>query len=135
MIKTIKIIRLIEIIEIIKIIKIIENDQDNNHYYQHCTSDSLCVFMCFCLSADQENCKYKSSSGRTIRVHTTMTHHPPPPPPGTQDFDQTLNVASWEHLEQIPTVTGTFVQATSVQATFVHITNISAVTDSILTRL
>ena len=28
------------------------------------------------------------------------------------NFDDTLKVSSWEHLEQIPTVTGTFVQAT-----------------------
>ena len=41
------------------------------------------------------------------------------------DFDQTLNVGSWEHLEQISTV----------QATFVHIRNISAVIYSILTKL
>ena len=45
-----------------------------------------------------------------------------------------------DHLEQIPTVTltivqATFVLATFVLATFVHIRNISAVTDSILTKL
>ena len=52
------------------------------------------------------------------------------------DFDETLKIGSWEHLEQIPTVTVTFVQAIFVQATFVlvtfvHIRNISAVTDPI----
>ena len=47
----------------------------------------------------------------------------------------TLNVGSWEHLEQIPTVMVTFVLATFVQVTFVHIRNISAVTDPILTKL
>ena len=47
------------------------------------------------------------------------------------DFDETLQVGSWEHLEQIPTVTVTFVQATFVLVTFVHIRNISAVTDTI----
>ena len=56
------------------------------------------------------------------------------------DFDQTLKVGSWEHLEQIPTVTVTFVQAIFFQATFVlvtfvHIRNISAVTDTIWTKL
>ena len=73
-------------------------------------------------------------------------HHPPPPPPPTQtqsqqylscyrpDFDQTLKVGSWEPLEQIPTDTVTFVQATFVLATFVHIRNISTVTDPILTK-
>ena len=76
----------------------------------------------------------------------TLDHHPPPPPPPqTQcrqylscylpDFDETLRVASWEHLEQIPTIKLTFVQATFVPATFVHIRNISAVTDRILMKL
>ena len=56
------------------------------------------------------------------------------------DADDTLQVGSWEHLEQIPTVTVTFVQAIFVQATFVlvtfvHIRNISAVTDTIWTKL
>ena len=36
-------------------------------------------------------------------------------------FEQT---GSWEHLEHIPTVTVTFVQATFVLVTFVHIRNI-----------
>ena len=51
------------------------------------------------------------------------------------DFDQTLKVGSWDPLEQIPTVMMTFVQATFVLATFVHISNISAVDDPILTKL
>ena len=56
------------------------------------------------------------------------------------DFDETLKVGSWEHLEQIPTVTVPFVQAIFVQATFVlvtfvHIRNISAVTDTNWTKL
>ena len=50
-------------------------------------------------------------------------------------FDQTLKVGSWEPLEEIPTAMVTFVQATFVLATFVHIRNISAVTDPILTKL
>ena len=41
------------------------------------------------------------------------------------DYDETLKIGSWEHLEQIPTVMVTFVQATFVLATFVHIRNIS----------
>ena len=40
-------------------------------------------------------------------------------------------VGSWEHLEQIPKVTVTFVQAIFVEATFIHIKIISAVTDPI----
>ena len=51
------------------------------------------------------------------------------------DFDDTLKVASWEHLEQILTVMVTFIQATFVQVTFDHISNISAVTDTILMKL
>ena len=50
-------------------------------------------------------------------------------------FDETLQVGSWEHLEQIPTFTVTFFQATFVLVTFVHIRNISAVTDTIWTKL
>ena len=46
------------------------------------------------------------------------------------DFDETLKEVSWEHLEEIPTVTEKF-----VQTTFVHIRNISAVSDPILTKL
>ena len=48
------------------------------------------------------------------------------------DFDETLKVISCEHLEEIPTVTVTFVHATLVLAIFVYIRNISAVTDPIL---
>ena len=51
------------------------------------------------------------------------------------DFDETLKVCSWEHLEQIPNVMMTFFQATFVLATFVHIRNISALTDPILMKL
>ena len=50
-------------------------------------------------------------------------------------FDQTLNVGSWDYLEQIPTVMVTFVKKTLTLATFVHISNISAVTLPILTKL
>ena len=39
------------------------------------------------------------------------------------------------YLELISTVPATFVQAAFVLATFVHIRNISAVTDPILTKL
>ena len=45
------------------------------------------------------------------------------------DFDETLKIGSWEHLEQLPSVMVTFVQATFFLATFVQIRNISAVTD------
>ena len=40
------------------------------------------------------------------------------------NFDQTLNVGCWEHLEQIPTVMVTFVLATFFLETFVHIRKI-----------
>ena len=46
-----------------------------------------------------------------------------------------LKVASWKHLEQIPTIKLTVVQATFVLVTFVHIMNIAAVTDLILMKL
>ena len=51
------------------------------------------------------------------------------------DFDDTLKVASWQHLEQISTIELTFVHATFVLVTFVHIGNISTVTDPILMTL
>ena len=51
------------------------------------------------------------------------------------DFDQTLKVGSWNPLKRMQTVMVTFVHETFVQATFVHIRNISAVTDPILTKL
>merc|ERR1712208_281751 len=50
------------------------------------------------------------------------------------DFDQILKVGSWDLFEHIPSVTMIFVQETLVLATFVHISNISAVTDPILTK-
>ena len=51
------------------------------------------------------------------------------------DFDQILKVGSWDLFEHISTFKMTFVQATFVLATFVHIRNISAVTNLILTKL
>ena len=41
------------------------------------------------------------------------------------NFDETLQVGYWEHLEKIPTVKVTFVQIVFVLVTFVHIRNIS----------
>ena len=73
--------------------------------------------------------------------HHDPTTHPPPPPPKTQCqqylscYWQTLKVGYWDPLEQIPTVTLTFFQATFGLATFVLIRNISAVTAPILTEL
>ena len=56
--------------------------------------------------------------------------------PNQKNFVKTpTQVASWEHLEHIPTIKLTFVQSTFVLATFVHIRNISAVTDQILIKL
>ena len=51
------------------------------------------------------------------------------------NFDQTLEIVSWDHLWQKPTVTVMFVQAKFVLVTFVHIKNISGVTNPILTKL
>ena len=48
---------------------------------------------------------------------------------------RTLKVGSWEYIEQIPTLTVTFVKATFVLETLVHIMNITAVTDLMLTKL
>ena len=46
------------------------------------------------------------------------------------DFDQTLKVGSWEHLEPIPTVTWTFVQATFVLQNL----SISGISQLLVTR-
>ena len=46
------------------------------------------------------------------------------------DFDQSLKVGSWEHLEQVPIVRVPF-----VRATFLYFRNIADVTEQILTRL
>ena len=51
------------------------------------------------------------------------------------DFDPTLRVGSWDYLEQILNIAVTFVLATFVLVAFVHIRNISAVTNPILTKL
>ena len=51
------------------------------------------------------------------------------------EFYQTLQIGSWECLEQISTVMVAFVQAIFVLTTFVHIRNTSAVTNPILTSL
>ena len=50
-------------------------------------------------------------------------------------IDETLKVASWEHLEQILTIKLTFFQATFVMVIFVHIRNISALTGPIFIKL
>ena len=78
-----------------------------------------------------------------VGFYMKMTLQPPPTQTQSQqyfscyrpNFNETLKVGSWEHLEQTPTVTVTFVQATFVLATFVHIRNISTVTDPILMKL
>ena len=71
-----------------------------------------------------------------IGLHT-ITTHPHHPPHKLLDsniscywpnFDQTLDIGPWEHLQQIPAVTVTFFQATFVLAILVHISNISATT-------
>ena len=48
------------------------------------------------------------------------------------DLDPTLHKTSWEHIQQITTVTTTFVQTTIVLWIFVHISNVSAVTGPII---
>ena len=72
-----------------------------------------------------------------VGLDTKMTLQTTPPHPhklniscNWTDFDENLKLASWELVEQIPTIKLTF-----VQLTFVHIRNISAVTDPILTKL
>ena len=74
----------------------------------------------------------------------TLHHHNHHHQPGTQqqylscywpDCGQTLNKGSWELIQQITTVTMTFVQATFFLGTFVHISNISAVTGPIWIKL
>ena len=72
----------------------------------------------------------------------TLHHHQPPQTQHHQylscywpNFNQTLNKGSWDHLQQIPTMTMTFVKATFVMATSVHIRNVSAVTAPILPKL
>ena len=50
------------------------------------------------------------------------------------DFDQIFKIGSWDNLELISTAMATFVQTLFVLATFVHIRNISADTDPILTK-
>ena len=47
---------------------------------------------------------------------------------GSHNFDQTLKLGSWKHLEKI----SKFVHVTFVLVTYVQITNISAVTDLLL---
>ena len=83
------------------------------------------------------------------RHENDFAYHPTPQPhPSTTqtqcqqylscyspDFYETLNIGSWKHLEQIPTVMVAFVWATFVLVTFVHIRNISTVTDLILLKL
>ena len=99
--------------------------------------------------------KPQQNLNATIRFYAKITlHHHPTPQPIVgcywPDFDQTLKVGSWEHLEHIPTVMVTFVQAAFVQATFVqaafvqatfvppkfvHIGNVLSVTDLTLSKL
>ena len=99
----------------------------------------------YCVVTTPLNHNSTQKLGLTKKWLYTTTHHHHHHPPQTQcrqylscywpDFDKTSKVASWEHLEQIPTIKLTFVQATFVLATFVHIRNISAVTDLILMKL
>ena len=49
------------------------------------------------------------------------------------DVDQTLNIRSWDYLQHI--YNAMFVQAAFLLATFVHIRNISAVPNSILSKI
>ena len=81
-----------------------------------------------------------------IGLHTTTHHHHYPPPNHTNsqaeylscywsDLDQILIKGSWEHRQQITSVTMTFVWATFVLGTFVHNSNISAVTCPIWIKL
>ena len=71
-----------------------------------------------------------------VGYENDFAYHPTHHPTETQclqylscywpDFDETLIVGSWKHLEKFPTVTVTLVKASYVLTTFVHIRNISA---------
>ena len=91
-----------------------------------------------------------NNNSTKVGFDTKMTLQTTPPHPTTPpqklnvrnisavtdpDFDQALNVVSWDYLEQNLAVAVTFVQATFVLVTFVHIKIISAVTDPILMKL
>ena len=51
------------------------------------------------------------------------------------DFDQILKVGSWDHLEQIPTIMVTFIEAIFFMVTFDHFKNISAGIDKFFNKL
>ena len=72
--------------------------------------------------------KLQPNLNTTVGLDNKMILQTPP-------THSTLKVGSCEHLEQIPTVTGTFVQVTFVQATSVHIRNIQALIDLIWMKL
>ena len=92
----------------------------------------------------------KDNNGTWVCTHQIVktptqphhTHHQPPlQTQGQQylssyrpDFDQTLKIGSWDHLEQILIVTVTFDWTIFVLATFVHFRNVSAVTEPIWTK-
>ena len=61
----------------------------------------------------------------TLQTPTTQTQYQQHLSYYGPDFDETLNVGSWEHLGQIPNVIVTFFRATFVLVIFVHIKNIS----------
>ena len=73
-------------------------------------------------------CPGKISSGHICTYQEYLSCYCP-------DFDQTLKVGSRDHLEQIPTVNVTFVQAKFVLAKLVHIRKMTAVIDPIFTKL
>ena len=67
-----------------------------------------------------------SSTTQTLRQQYLSCYWP--------DLDQTLNKGSWENIQQIKSVTKTFVQVTFVLGTFVHISNIWPDLDQILNK-
>ena len=74
-------------------------------------------------------------TGEGINTHTSRQHLSISGISYWSDFHQTLKVESLDLVQKMPTVIVTFVQATYALVTFVHISNISAVTVLILTKL
>ena len=81
-----------------------------------------------------------------VRHENDFAYHPiPTPTTQTQcyqyfscywpNFNETLNIGSWEHSEQVPPVTVTFVQKYLSWGYLSYIWNISDVTDPMLTKL
>ena len=91
-----------------------------SHIHVHFCTIRLCMKMLYCHNPNSTTTqlnltKQKLGLTRKWLYTTTTTHHHPPPQTQCRqypncywpDFDETLKVASWEHLEQIPLMMGT----------------------------